>query len=68
MATKNENKKVGIVQEDRPKRKKSLTSVLEKQKKNQDADGETGVDPQMEQLNDMPDAHEHPKEPKKIKP
>ncbi|MGN0020557.1 MAG: hypothetical protein ACI35Z_07180 [Sphingobacterium hotanense] len=68
MATKNESEKVGIVDKDRhPKKQKTLTSVMEKREKNRDADGEAGVDPQVDQLNTMPDPDVHPKEPKSSK-
>jgi len=66
MATKNESEKVGIVEKDRhPKKQKTLTSVVEKREKNREADGEAGVDPQLDQLNTMPDPEVYPKEPKK---
>jgi hypothetical protein len=50
MATKNE--KVGIVNKDQqPEKKKTITSEIDKRDKNQEGDGEAGVDPQVEQLN-----------------
>ncbi|WP_146113791.1 hypothetical protein [Sphingobacterium gobiense] len=57
MATKVENEKTGL----REKKKKKegdtyqeLGSVVEKTERTKDGDGEAGVDPQVEQLNVMP--------------
>ncbi|MBE8714292.1 hypothetical protein [Sphingobacterium hungaricum] len=62
MAIKKESDQVGIINKDeQPKKKKTITSVIEKRDKKQEGDGEAGVDPQKEQLNDMPDFHTHPK-------
>ncbi|WP_437918771.1 hypothetical protein [Sphingobacterium sp. LRF_L2] len=68
MATKVENELNGIGEKDK-KRKgntyKELGSVVEKTEKTKDADAEAGVDPQAEQLNDMPnDPTDRPKEKK----
>ncbi|MGJ1444954.1 hypothetical protein ACR79S_08420 [Sphingobacterium spiritivorum] len=66
MAIKKENEKVGIINKERqPKKQKTITSVVEKREKKQEKDGEAGVDPQIDQLNIMPDMHTNPKEPKK---
>lgn len=63
MATKNENAKVGLIDEDKqPKKKKTITSVVDKRHKNQEGDGEAGVDPQSVQLNDMPEPDTFPRE------
>ncbi|MDH5826860.1 hypothetical protein [Sphingobacterium faecium] len=67
MATKNENSKVGIVnKKQQPKKKKTITSIIDKRNKKQEGDGEAGVDPQVEQLNHMPEPDTFPKE--KIEP
>lgn len=65
MATKNENKDVGVQKENRDKKQKALTSVIEKVHKKQDLDAEAGVDPQVDQLNEMPEPNVFPKEKKK---
>lgn len=66
MATKNE--KVGIVNKDQqPEKKKTITSEIDKRDKNQEGDGEAGVDPQVEQLNHMPEPDTFPKEHVKAK-
>ncbi|MCT1531715.1 MULTISPECIES: hypothetical protein [Sphingobacterium] len=62
MATKNENAKVGLNNEGRPVKLKTLTSVIEKKEKNQDLDAEAGVDPQVDQLHTVPDPDSFPKE------
>ncbi|MEN5234370.1 hypothetical protein D3C86_1706400 [compost metagenome] len=63
MATKNENTKVGLIDEDKqPKKKKTITSVVDKRDKKQEGDGEAGVDAQNEQLNDMPEPDTFPRE------
>ncbi|MEJ5091372.1 hypothetical protein GEO21_15115 [Sphingobacterium faecium] len=63
MATKNENTKVGLIDEDKqPKKKKTITSVVDKRDKKQEGDGEAGVDAQNEQLNDMPEPDIFPRE------
>jgi len=65
MAIKIENKDVGIInKEKQPVKKKTLTSVVDKREKNQDGDAEAGVDPHVDQLNDMPAPDTHPREPK----
>lgn len=67
MATKNENAKVGIVDKDKqPKKKKTITSVVDKRNKKQEGDGEAAVDPQNDQLNDMPEPDTFPRE--QVKP
>lgn len=61
MATKNEN--LGIVNKDQqPKKKKTITSVIDKRDKNQEGDGEAGLDPQVEQLHHMPEPDTFPRE------
>lgn len=55
MAIEKDNKKVGIKPEKQPKKKKTITSVVDKVVKKQDKDGEAGVDAQEEYLNDTPD-------------
>ena len=67
MATKNESSKEGLNNKGRPNKKKDLMSVMDKKVKNQDASGEAGVDPQMDQLNTAPDPNDHPKETQKVK-
>lgn len=68
MAIKKENAKVGLVNKERqPRKEKTITSVVEKRNKKQEGDGEAGVDPQVDQLNDMPDPDIHPREPKEPK-
>ena len=63
MATKNENAKVGLIDEEKqPKKKKTITSVVDKRHKKQEGDGEAGVDQQNEQLNDMPEPDTFPRE------
>ncbi|GEM65932.1 hypothetical protein SF1_39140 [Sphingobacterium faecium NBRC 15299] len=63
MATKNENAKVGLIDEEKqPKKKKTITSVVDKRHKKQEGDGEAGVNPQNEQLNDMPEPDTFPRE------
>ncbi|PTX09638.1 hypothetical protein C8N37_106267 [Sphingobacterium faecium] len=63
MATKNENEKVGIVNKDQqPEKKKTITSVIDKRDKNQEGDGEAGLDPQVEQLHHMPEPDIFPRE------
>lgn len=63
MAIKKENAKVGIVNEERqPKKQRTITSVVDKRNKKQEGDGEAGVDPQVDQLNDMPDPDTYPRE------
>ncbi len=65
MAIKKENAKVGLVnKEHQPRKEKTITSVVEKRNKKQEGDGEAGVDPQVDQLNNMPDPDTHPREPK----
>lgn len=67
MATKNENAKVGIVNEkQQPKKKKTITSIIDKRNKKQEGDGEAGVDSQVDQLNHMPEPDTFPKE--KVEP
>lgn len=63
MATKNENEKVGIVNKDQqPEKKKTITSVIDKRDKNQEGNGEAGLDPQVEQLHHMPEPDIFPRE------
>ncbi|MFD2965754.1 hypothetical protein [Sphingobacterium bambusae] len=69
MATKVENELSGIG-EKRKKREgkthKELGSIVEKTEKTKDGDAEAGVDPQKEQLNQMPnDPTDRPKEKKR---
>ncbi len=71
MATKVENEKTGLGEKKKKKEGdtyKELGSVIKKTERTKDGDGEAGVDPQAEQLNDMPnDPTERPLEPKKSK-
>lgn len=62
MATKNESKTEGLNNDKKPNKKRDLMSVMQRKEKNQDGSGETGVDPQVDQLNTMPDPNVHPKE------
>ncbi|MEN5234059.1 hypothetical protein [Sphingobacterium faecium] len=63
MAAKNENEKLSIVNKDQqPKKKKTITSVIDKRDKNQEGDGEAGVDPQVGQLHHMPEPDTFPLE------
>lgn len=57
MATKVENEKTGIGEKKKKKEGdtyKELGSIIEKTEPTKDGDAEAGVDPQNEQLNDMP--------------
>lgn len=57
MATKIENEKIGLGEKKKKKEGdtyKELGSVIEKTERTKDGDGEAGVDPQTEQLNDTP--------------
>lgn len=57
MATKIENEKIGLGEKKKKKEGdtyKELGSVIEKTERTKDGDGEAGVDPQVEQLNDTP--------------
>lgn len=67
MPTKIETRNSGIKKKEKDdKTYKELTSVVEKKKPRQDGDAEAGVDPQKEQLNDMPnDPTARPKEKRK---
>lgn len=69
MPTKVENDTTGIEKKKNEDSKRELTSVVKKKEhKKQDADGEAGVDAQVEQLNDMPnDPTDRPKEKGKVK-
>lgn len=68
MAIKKENAKVGIIDEKRqPKKKETTTPTVAKRDKKQEGDGEAGVDPQAERLNDMPEPDTFPREPRKIR-
>ena len=62
MATKNESKTEGLNNDEKPNKKRDLMSVMQRKEKNQDGSGEAGVDPQVDQLNTMPDPNVHPKE------
>lgn len=62
MATKNESKTEGLNNDKKPNKKRDLMSVMQRKEKNQDGSGEAGVDPQVDQLNTMPDPNVHPKE------
>lgn len=64
MATKNDNAKVGLNNQNRPNKAKTLISVIEKKEKNQDLDGEAGVDPQIDQLHTVPDPDDFSKKTK----
>lgn len=67
MATKVENEKTGLGEKKKKKEGdtyRELGSVIKKTERTKDGDGEAGVDPQAEQLNDMPnDPTERPFEP-----
>lgn len=69
MATKIENEKIGLGEKKKKKEGdtyKELGSVIEKTERTKDGDGEAGVDPQAEQLNDTPnDPTDHPLERRK---
>lgn len=71
MVTKVENEKTGL--REKKKRKegdtyKELGSVIKKTERTKDGDGEAGVDPQIEQLNEMPnDPTVQPLDPKSSK-
>ncbi|NQD72131.1 hypothetical protein HP439_15500 [Sphingobacterium shayense] len=69
MATKVENEVSGLGEKLKKKKGKTyreLGSVVEKTQKSKDKDGEAGVDPQVEQVNQMPnDPTDRPKEKKK---
>jgi len=71
MVTKVENENTGIGEKKKERERKTyreLGSVVKKTERTKDGDGEAGVDPQAEQLNDMPnDPTERPLEPKKPK-
>lgn len=69
MATKEENKLVGNEMEKKKKvRLSSKGKVLEDVDVKHDGDAEAGVDPQEEQINDMPnDPTDRPLEPTKHK-
>ena len=67
MATKNESKTEGLNNDEKANKKRDLMSIIQRKEKNQDGSGEAGVDPQVDQLNTMPDPNVHPKEPKKTK-
>lgn len=57
MATKIENEKIGLGEKKKKKEGdtyKELGSVIEKTERTKDGDAEAGVDPQAEQLNDVP--------------
>jgi len=69
MATKVENELYGIGEKKKKREGKTsreLGSVVEKTEKTKDGDGEAGVDPQKDQLNQMPnDPTDRPREKKK---
>ncbi|TDS13151.1 hypothetical protein [Sphingobacterium paludis] len=69
MGTKVENELNGIREQEKKKKGdtyKELGSVVEKTEKTKDADAEAGVDPQAEQVNEMPnDPTDRPKEKQK---
>lgn len=57
MATKVENEKTGLHEKKKKKEGdtyRELGSVIEKTERTKDGDGEAGVDPQEERVNDMP--------------
>lgn len=57
MATKVENEKTGLGEKKKKKEGdtyRELGSVIKKTERTKDGDGEAGVDPQAEQLNEMP--------------
>jgi len=67
MATKNENRMVGTEMEKKKKVKLGTNGEVLKDVDHKDqGDAEAGVDPQMDQLNDMPnDPTDRPREKKK---
>ncbi|MDQ1150958.1 MULTISPECIES: hypothetical protein [Sphingobacterium] len=67
MATKNENRVVGTEMEKKKKVKLGVNGEVIRDVNDKDqGDAEAGVDPQVDQLNDMPnDPTDRPKESKK---
>ncbi len=67
MATKNENRVVGTEMEKKKKVKLGVNGEVVRDVNDKDqGDAEAGVDPQVDQLNDMPnDPTDRPKESKK---
>ncbi|WP_294349853.1 MULTISPECIES: hypothetical protein [unclassified Sphingobacterium] len=67
MATKNENRVVGTEMEKKKKVKLGVNGeVIRAVNDKDEGDAEAGVDPQVDQLNDMPnDPTDRPKESKK---